>query len=685
MRNDKFHYKTEEFYLKTCNYLIDMFLDDNDELVVTPSINYFDKYGNALWGDITLPENQLDADKYFKAHFTALKKMGFNSVRIMGCQVERRYDTDILTTRLYFKNHEQGQVNPDPASNDNTYGIRDWEILTDLESENGKEFYLQAMHVVLDAAQECGLKVVWVMGWEYQYVDVNDNKTWRSLLTPPNHTINQQFCSFLHDVATEFKDNTTLICYDLFNELLSFDGEYGCSDTFQLSHSVKELVASIKATDKNHAITVGLHSISEFFHLGVEPFKHCDVYSFHIYEGNYSNHSALIGQITNRQLYYFNKTIPFPWMIGETDSNTNENTESELVQRDYAYITQQQSVNCNSLGYSWWQFYDNAPGAGANRLGLLRCDGGTENVVLNEDENNSVNIYGDYKKIVDYNNQGTAGLNISIFNCGFSQNSCEFLSNPYDYYMYPHIADNVSTHKWKGKVECDNSAIKDAVVKVSVNYPDMDGSLVDFFTFTKIDGTYEIDIPTTDYTASITVAKYGYATSAAKKNIPNWVTGVIPTSFDIVPSVLPTKENYNIDYIVSEGIPRTITKPTMIKKDIIVNNNTSLTISASVFLDDNSKIKVLPGGKLILEDGAVLSAIHQNWQGIEITGVTGNSAEIHTAGDNIIAKAVLGITSENNVIIDINNTKFINNNNDIIATGNAQPIQINNALFTTTE
>ncbi|MDD4218407.1 MAG: hypothetical protein PHZ24_13870 [Bacteroidales bacterium] len=66
MRNDKFYYKTEEFYLKTCNYLIDMFLDDNNELVVTPSINYFDKWGNT----IKLPVNQIDADKYLKAHYS---------------------------------------------------------------------------------------------------------------------------------------------------------------------------------------------------------------------------------------------------------------------------------------------------------------------------------------------------------------------------------------------------------------------------------------------------------------------------------------------------------------------------------------------------------------------------------------------------------------------------------------
>ncbi|NCC88004.1 MAG: PAS domain S-box protein, partial [Clostridia bacterium] len=504
MQAGKFNYQGEEYYLKTCNYLISMFLNDSDELVVAPSTDYFYKWG----GGIALPTNQVDADRFLKAHFLALKKMGFNSIRLMGCQVERRWDSDILTTSMYYKNHEAGD-NPDPCVNDGEEGVRDWEILTDLESENGKEYYKQAMHVVLEAAEECGIKVIWVMGSERTYVDGNGNESIRSLLTPTGHTINQQFCNFLHDIAIEFRGNSTLIGYDLFNELLSYNGIEGCTTPYELSETVKSLVESIKFVDRNHFITVGHVSIRTFFILGVEPFKHCDVHSFHLYEGEYSdNHIQTNGSEINRQLYYFNKTIDFPWMIGEVGSSTHipeqnpdedEIAEKELEQRDFALSTLQKSLDCNSLGYSWWQLYDHQYDD-KGKWGVLTADGGYEPVNLDDSGTNTVNIFGEFKKIVDFTGSGENGLSSSVFNIPLTQNECNFLPNaendPYHYYIYPPIANNTERKHWKGKVLGNGQPLVDAVVKVSVMYPttnlDDGSSLRDFFTFTKSDGTFEL-------------------------------------------------------------------------------------------------------------------------------------------------------------------------------------------------
>jgi len=638
MRNDKFFYETEPYYLKTCNYLIDMFMDDDNQLVVIPSINYFDKWNNT----IPVPENQEDGYKYFKSHFIALKKMGFNSIRVMGCQVQRRWDTDILATCLFFKDHKTIQ-NPDPAKKDRVFGARDWEILMDLESENGKEYYKQAMHVVLDAAEECGLKVIWVIGHEKTYVDENNNAFIRSLLTSSEHTINQQFCSFLQDVAIEFKNNSTLIGYDLFNELQSFNGEDGCSNEYELSETVKVIVSTIKNVDQNHFITVGLHSIRAFFILGVEPFKHCDVYSFHIYEGEYEAHMPTNGGQTNRQLYYFNKTIDFPWMIGETGTNSGKTLESELDQRYYASVTLQQSKNCNSIGYSWWQLYDDT--WGTERLGILRCKGGHEEVLLSETDDNYVSIYGDYKSIVDYDHCGTECLDSSVFNYSLSQNNCTFLSTPY-YYSYPPVPENSKTLKWKGKVVSNGTPIENAVVKVSVRYPTLKDKLSDFYTFTKSDGTFDIKIPTNDNLASITVGKYGYTVSETK-SVLNWLSSYMFTKFNINSSILPPKESHVVNYLVNEGESKIIREPTMITGRIYVNTGSELTIKCPVYFNDDSKIIVSPGGKLILEDGAVLTAIHKVWGGIILNSneSDGVKPEIISSENAIINKVQTEINS----------------------------------------
>jgi len=113
-----------------------MYLNESNELIVCPNFKYF----NSDWETneaTAYPTNQNIASNQIKAHFKALKDMGFNSVRIMNCQVRTRWDSDILTTRLYFKNFET-VTNPDPERAKEEFGIRKWEVLTDLEAETEK-------------------------------------------------------------------------------------------------------------------------------------------------------------------------------------------------------------------------------------------------------------------------------------------------------------------------------------------------------------------------------------------------------------------------------------------------------------------------------------------------------------------------------------------------------------------
>jgi hypothetical protein len=89
-----------------------------------------------------------------------------------------------------------------------------------------------------------------------------------------------------------------------------------------------------------------------------------------------------------------------------------------------------------------------------------------------------------------------------------------------------------------------------------------------------------------------------------------------------------------------------------------------LKISNTICFGDNSQLKIDPGGKVILEDGAVLTAIHEYWMGIVMSNFDDLTqipdSYLSSSGNTIITKAFQGISSHYDNTIDLNGTKFIN-------------------------
>lgn len=687
MRDNKFYYRGEEFFVKACNYMISIHLN-NGQLIVGPHYNYF-----ALWSEPgpQYPTNQTDASNYLRAHFKLLKDMGFNTIRLMNCMVEPRWDSDVLTTRLWYRN--SGEVinqNPDPAYDYfKANKPRNFEILYDLATENGTEYYKQAMQIVLEAAQEYDMKVIWVLGrdTDYPYVVVHDeddpseNDTLvehHSILTDVSHPINLQFISFLYEVVTEFKDNSALFCYDFYNEIQTYNDSGDNEDNYyNISNSFKTWTNVLKMNDKNHYSTAGFVSYNQFFTLGVETFKHCDAYSFHIYDGEYARHNTVNADETDRSIYYFSRAISdHPWMIGECGKETAAPSD-EGKQNEYAVKTSVQTKTCGGAGYSWWEMYD----PGWATFGLLKRNG-TYPVQISANPAININVFGTPKAIV-------APVNDNVFHdVDNIDGDCYFNTDLY-YNFFPFVShpDDAPLRRWEGNVtDQDNHAIADAIVKIRVVY---EGSARDFFTFTHENGNYMLEIPTTDNSAIISVSKYGY--DVKTRNVAGCVqyTNNGPwhcyfSNFQLEPSNLPATDVYvQPDVVIAAGETKVIDR-TMFKSDIKVMNGGTMIVQDTLAFDENHGILVWPGGKVVLNDGAALTAIHDEWKGVKLMGdMSADYIEFTTTGNNAIAKSTFGIVAENNVKLNINGTDFVNNVHDITATNVQYNINVKNSDFIT--
>jgi hypothetical protein len=671
MRDGKTYYQGEEFFLKTCNYLLSMHLNGYNELVVSP-------HGNYGW-EVFL--NQEIASRYLHAHFKLIKEMGFNSIRIMNAGIRPRYDRD----ELAFVINCDSDSNPDAVPKEAEEGIRDYERYVNLD-EGGLDYLKQSMDIVLEIAAIYDLKIMWVMGGEARYFD--DGQKYRSILQEFGHTLNSDYKNALIDICNTFKYNTTLFSYDIFHELNSFANEGGNINHLSVANSVKDVNNAVKAHDPNHYTTVGLFNIDSFFKLGVKPFCYVDFYNFHVYETvPESDYNSLPekGMSVNRYLHYFRNTIDEPWMIGENGIETDTEYEHENIEGTYSVSESDQrttalnilnySANCGAFGYAYWQF--------ANELiwqnvGLMKYNiGGHLAVEIQTNPTQIVNCKLDYKQIVN----GEQNI-FKMYNVPES-GSCYF--NPYRYYDLLQTIPSNSNQTWNGIIE-DNyeNRIANAVVKIRV-----DGR--DFYTFSKQDGTFTLTTPTPKFTedgpnpAIISASENEY-TTVTRYNCTEELNHVLQLNYISFPAIQTTDNNIS----VNSGETKLLDQPTMITGNIFVYNGGVLKISNTICFGDNSQLKIYPGGKVILEDGAVLTAIHEYWMGIVMSNFDDLTqipdSYLSSSGNTIITKAFQGISSHYDNTIDLNGTKFINNYQDVMINLNhAEKVQFLNCDFILTD
>ena len=669
LKNDKVYLKNEEIFLKTCNYIIRLHRGANGQLLVGPSGNYFNM------GDSNYPTTQEGLTQYMHAHFSLMKQMGFNSVRIMLLSVEPRWNSTNgdLAYRVWAKDKVAYPITESNRIRSRSKDAFDeWYYYEDMNDDNYDD-YLNAVNIVLDVAESYDLKVILVTGIGMRYV-INDQTFHVSLLNSGEINKNK-YKAFLTKLSTSLRDNSALFAYELFHELESFDNvaydgnpEVPSSiPKAQIASLVQEINDVVKTNDPNHYTTAGLFNLISYFKLGIEPFQYVDFLNFHIYECEMI--ATIVGQFgisIQQAVTHFNRVLDIPWMIGETGIETPEDdigdtveiySVSEAQQKDFANFTLTHTRKCGGIGYAWWEFQDET---GWNNNGLLKSAGTAMPVAINIPPY-SYGVYSNFKEIVSPPSQSVFITNNATFG--------DCIDNDNSYYSIMMVQnDNL---QWDGTVEDNNGfPIEHAVILLQCLYddndPDTKNDLKQFYTFTRDDGSFSLKLPEGGvHHARVSISKPGYSIYYESFWSENTTK-----EFVLEPIVYPIPENYNSTVIeVNNNETYTIdyTRPV---SQIRINNGGTLIVNDTLFFDENSQLQIYPGGKLILNNGAVLTAIHNAWLGIVMTGdITENRAQIISTGNCIIAKAFQGISAHNNVVIDLKKVDFINNYQDVMITG----------------
>lgn len=268
--------------------------------------------GKDYWGSPTadygkLYTNKQEAYKTLLSEFELIKELGFNTVRIVGIG-EPNIDKELGTLSYRLKINETKDT------------------LINLDNAIAYKNYFSSIDEVLNIASQSGLKVI--------------------LLTKlsPNHVSSN---NFLEKITTRFKNNKTILAFDLFNEPLYFDSPE--KEKKEVRAIVKKWQQTVKTADNNRLTTIGLEGIREIFRWDPNILP-VDFISYHPYEYEPE-------QVRN-EIYWYGKYTKKPWIIGETAIPSNNDSITYIQQAQFAQKTIQQTFNCGGIGYSWWQYKD---------------------------------------------------------------------------------------------------------------------------------------------------------------------------------------------------------------------------------------------------------------------------------------------------------------------------------------
>lgn len=301
----RFNLNGKDFYPIIINYLAGLQTDGKD-LWPCPAIDYtIDAEKNVVSKDSAIIK--------LRADFNLIKKMGFNAVRV--CRIgegELVNDSNTYTNISVRAEIGNGNFTSIIISNKESY-----------------KKYFDAISILLNEINNAGLKAI--------------------LLTPLLPDVKSTETRF-KNFASYFKNEATIMAYDLFNEPLYFDHKNMAPRTKEeVCEITKRWDKILKENDSNHLSTIGLEGIREVFAWDPNILK-VDFLSLHPYEYEPE-------QVRN-EIYWYGKYITKPWIIGETSLPADNDSVTYVEQKQFAKKTLKQSINCGSWGYSWWQYKD---------------------------------------------------------------------------------------------------------------------------------------------------------------------------------------------------------------------------------------------------------------------------------------------------------------------------------------
>lgn len=351
-----------------------------------------------------------------RADMNLIKELGFNTVRIVGIGepwISEEKNNE-LSINMYLGN------------------IKDTSMV--LLKDESYLNYFQKIEELLNIINQEGLKAIFL------------------LKVRPNN-INTDF--LLRRFSERFRNNTTLLAIDIFNEPLYFDKPE--KEKNEIYEIMKKWRKTIKMYAPEMLVTIGLEGIREVFRWDPNILD-VDFISYHPYEYEPE-------QVRN-EIYWYGKYTEKPWILGETAIPANNDSITYEEQRIFAKQTLEQTFNCNGIGYSWWQYKDvDWQKYHANFMGILNWHDKTIN-------SKGDSIFGTVKPVAK---------EFLLFNSKSKKDSCLCLDNYYNY-------SNGKEFRLTGHIFNEkNKPIEGAVILAwNENWTHS------YHTITKADGSFEL-------------------------------------------------------------------------------------------------------------------------------------------------------------------------------------------------
>jgi len=402
----KFSLNGKEFYPIVVNYIASLQTDGKD-LWACPSYDYNTDTILTLTKDSCL--NRLKAD------MNLIKQLGFNTVRIVGIGEEGVDEKNgEISIRVYIGNNSFTYI-----------------MLSDKESYRK---YFDALEGMFKVINNAGLKAILLI------------RVRPDIFTEEH----------LEKLAIRFRNNTTIMAYDLFNEPLYFDSlQRKKEEVYKITRRWHKIV---KLNAPNQLVTIGLACLREVFEWDPNIID-VDFISFHPYEYEPE-------QVRNEMTWY-NKYVQKPWIIGETAIPADNDSVSYEEQKAFARKTIKQAYNCGASGYSWWQYKDVYwKEFHPSFMGVVNRNGETKTT------NENLIVYGTVKPMAE---------EIKKFDPLAKKDSCLCLDNYYNY-------SNGKACRIKGFLFDENNEPIEGGVILAWNQ----WWSHSYHTITKADGSFEV-------------------------------------------------------------------------------------------------------------------------------------------------------------------------------------------------
>jgi len=321
IKNGSFSLNEAPFYPVVLNYIVRLQANENE--IWPCAASEYSKEKGLLYTTQDSSLMELEADMQL------IKQMGFNTVRIVGIG-EVRIDENNGGALSYWVSYGNEKDSSFTLTNNNV----------------NYDNYFNAMEEMLSIIDKVGLKVILLTRLSADFK------------TTENH---------LMRLAKRFKNNNTIMAFDVFNEPLYFDPiERPKKDAYQFAKNWASLINRFAPC---HLSTIGLEGIREVFEWDPNILN-VDFISYHPYEYEPE-------QVRN-EIYWYGKYTKKPWIIGETAIPSNNDSITYEEQRLFAKKTIEQAYNCGAIGYSWWQYKDvDWQKYHASFMGVLNWDGKT--------------------------------------------------------------------------------------------------------------------------------------------------------------------------------------------------------------------------------------------------------------------------------------------------------------------